>query len=216
MGYGRHRRRRPTFLLRRLTMIAGVLVLVTGAAIALGHDSRPAGSTSVAALPSSDRALPEETTQHPHISPKPATPRLILIPQLSLRVPVVDIAIRNGELSPPSDPQKVGWWSGGALPGAARGSAVVTGHAVHNGVGAFDDLEKLRVGALIVVTTSRGELRYQVTDSAIYRKQELATQATRLFDQAVAGRLVLVTCSEWDGTSYLSNAVVTARRISNS
>lgn len=90
---------------------------------------------------------------------------------------------------------------------------MITGHTVHDGGGAFDDLERLRPGANIVVTTSRGALRYQVTGVTTYRKQALAGQAARLFDQGVPGRLVLVTCEDWNGKVYLSNVVVTARRM---
>jgi hypothetical protein len=41
----------------------------------------------------------------------------------------------------------------------------------------------------------------------------LAKQAAQIFDQSVPGRLVLVTCEDWNGTTYLSNAVVIAKPI---
>ena len=44
----------------------------------------------------------------------------------------------------------------------------------------------------------------------VYRKGTLAGRAAELFSQEVEGRLVLLTCEEWDGTRYLSNVVVTA------
>jgi len=49
-----------------------------------------------------------------------------------------------------------------------------------------------------------------VTSVTTYRKKALAKQAAQLFNQSVPGRLVLVTCEDWDGTAYLSNAVVVA------
>jgi LPXTG-site transpeptidase (sortase) family protein len=126
--------------------------------------------------------------------------------------PVVGIAADQGSLTPPSNPRKVGWWSGGALPGARRGSAVITGHTVHTGGGAFDDLEQLRAGDARV-TTSRGLLRYQVSGVTTYRKQTLTKDAAKVFDQNVAGRLVLITCEDWNGKVYLSNVVVVAQRM---
>jgi LPXTG-site transpeptidase (sortase) family protein len=126
---------------------------------------------------------------------------------------VVPITAKQGSLTPPSNPRTVGWWSGGALPGAGRGSAIITGHTVHDGGGAFDDLGKLRAGSVVVVTTSRGQLRYQVTSITTYRKQALAKSAAQVFDQGVPGRLVLVTCEDWNGKVYLSNVVVVARRM---
>ena len=44
----------------------------------------------------------------------------------------------------------------------------------------------------------------------IYRKASLAEDAQKVFSQVVPGRLVLVTCEDWDGQTYLSNAVVFA------
>ena len=104
----------------------------------------------------------------------------------------------------------VGWWSGGAQPGAKRGSAVITGHTVHDGGGAFDDLDKLVPGSQVVVSTARGPVRYQVRTVTTYRKATLAKRAPQLFDQSVRGRLVLVTCEDWNGSVYLSNVVVLA------
>jgi hypothetical protein len=49
---------------------------------------------------------------------------------------------------------------------------------------------------------------------AVYAKGSLARQAERLFSQDVPGRLVLITCEDWDGSRYLSNVVVTATPVS--
>jgi sortase (surface protein transpeptidase) len=85
---------------------------------------------------------------------------------------------------------------------------------VHDGGGAFDNLKQLRPGALIMVTTSRGQLRYRVSSSKTYLKRTLAAEAQDLFGQRVPGRLVLVTCEDWDGTTFLRNVVVIARQTS--
>ena len=129
---------------------------------------------------------------------------------MDVSAPVVAIDAADGALTPPSDPSTVGWWSAGAQPGAARGSAVITGHTVHTGGGAFDDLDKLVPGSLVVVSTARGSLRYQVSTVTTYRKATLAKRAAQLFGQGVRGRLVLVTCEDWNGEVYLSNVVVVA------
>lgn len=120
------------------------------------------------------------------------------------------ISAVHAALMPPSDPSKVGWWSGGAQPGGKTGSAVITGHTVHNGGGAFDNLGKLDPGSVVQVATVRGQLRYQVSTVTTYRKATLAKRAAQLFDQSVRGRLVLVTCEDWNGQVYLSNVVVIA------
>jgi LPXTG-site transpeptidase (sortase) family protein len=132
---------------------------------------------------------------------------------LQVSAPVVAISADQGSLTPPSNPQKLGWWSGGARPGARLGSAVITGHTVHTGGGAFDNLSQLQPGDAVGVTTSQGQLSYRVTAVTTYRKQSLAKNATHVFDQTVPGRLVLITCEDWNGKVYLSNAVVIAQRV---
>jgi LPXTG-site transpeptidase (sortase) family protein len=132
------------------------------------------------------------------------------VPSLGVSARVLSIRARGGTLVPPSNPLLVGWWSDGARPGAAKGSAIITGHTVHTGGGAFDDLDRLATGDTVSVTTGRGAISYVVSSVTVYRKKTLAKQAARLFDQSVPGRLVLVTCEDWDGTAYLSNAVVIA------
>ena len=111
---------------------------------------------------------------------------------------------------PPGDPQMLGWWDGGAVPGAAHGGALITGHTVHTGGGAFDDLETLRPGDPLRVRTAKGPIRYEVTGVTVYRKASLARDAAKVFRQRGPGRLVLITCEDWNGTTYLSNAVVFA------
>jgi len=141
---------------------------------------------------------------------RPAGPQRISVPRLGVSAPVLSISASKGSLTPPSNPRTVGWWSAGAQPGAKRGSAVITGHTVHNGGGAFNNLDQLQKGNQVVVITPRGQLRYRVTGVTTYRKQALATHAQEVFDQSVPGRLVLITCEDWNGKIYLSNVVVIA------
>ena len=146
----------------------------------------------------------------PRALPAAGVPRAVVVDALAIDVPVLSIESQGRTLEPPSDPQVLGWWSGGARPGAARGSALVTGHTVHDGGGALDDLETLRAGAEVRVRTERGSIRYVVDSVRVLDKDTIARQAPRLFSQEVRGRLVLVTCEGWDGTGYRSNVVVTA------
>jgi LPXTG-site transpeptidase (sortase) family protein len=150
----------------------------------------------------------------PSPGPPPGRPLAVVIPALDVRAPVVPISGSTGVLRPPDDARTLGWWSGGAKPGARRGSAVVTGHTVHTGGGVFDDLGRLAPGDRIRVRTTRGLLGYVVRATTVYAKSSLASDAGRVFSQAVPGRLVLVTCEDWNGYEYLSNTVVLADRVS--
>lgn len=149
------------------------------------------------------------------IEPEPAqweagAPRLVLVPSLGIAVPVVPIKTTGNTLVPPADPQQLGWWADGAKPGATRGSALVTGHTVSTGGGALDDLETVERGDTVTVRTDRGRVVYAVDRVRIFSKGAVADHAERLFSQGVPGRLVLITCEDWNGEAYLSNVVVTA------
>jgi LPXTG-site transpeptidase (sortase) family protein len=137
-------------------------------------------------------------------------PTQIVVPALSVRAPVVAIAAQGSTLVPPSDPTTIGWWSGGAHPGATTGTAVLTGHTVSTGGGAFDDLDLMSAGQQVRIGSGETQLDYVVRSVTIYPKQTLAEHAAELFDQTVPGRLALVTCEDWNGSVYLSNAVVIA------
>ena len=142
--------------------------------------------------------------------PHAGRPVRLVVPRLHVDAPGVPIGAPGRVLVPPSDPQTLGWWDDGAVPGAAHGGALFTGHTVHTGGGAFDDLETLRPGDAVRVRTARGPIRYEVTAVTIYRKASLARDAAKVFRQRGPGRLVLITCEDWNGATYLSNAVVFA------
>jgi LPXTG-site transpeptidase (sortase) family protein len=134
----------------------------------------------------------------------------VVVPRLGLDVRVVPIVAVDGVLEPPSDPQVLGWWQDGAEPGALRGGAVITGHTVHTGGGALDNLRSLHIGDDILVDTANGTIRYAVARVVNMTKQAVATRSAALFDGEVPGRLVLITCTNWDGVEYLANTVVIA------
>ncbi|HET6693116.1 MAG TPA: class F sortase [Pedococcus sp.] len=149
----------------------------------------------------------------PRRHPAAAPPQRVRVPSMGIDVPVVGIDVVGGVLTPPSDPQVLGWWREGAVPGALRGSALVTGHTVSVGGGALDDLEDVRLDAAVQVRTARGVIDYRATKVDIYRKASLAKEAQQVFSQTSRGRLVLITCEDWDGVRYNSNVVVYAEPV---
>ena len=128
-----------------------------------------------------------------------------------MAVPVVGIAMQDGVLVPPSAPWQLGWWSGGAVPGARRGTAVVTGHTVSNGDGALGELHLLAEGDQFYVRTVNGRIPYTVSEVTHYSKTELARVADQVVSQRVRGQLVLTTCTDFDGHEYHGNTLVFAR-----
>ncbi|MFD1948773.1 class F sortase [Nocardioides aestuarii] len=202
-----------------LLLAAGLtLVVIGGVAFLAQRESAPNAGTATAVEPSADQttptrqdvvAAPDLPREH-RVDTEPGAPERLVVPALSVNAPVVPIGAPGGVLTPPADPQVLGWWADGARPGAARGSALVTGHTVHTGGGAMDDLEQLGRGDRVWMTTDSGRIGYSVRRVAVLGKGELAERAQEVFDQSVPGRLVLITCEDWNGTEYLSNVVVTA------
>jgi LPXTG-site transpeptidase (sortase) family protein len=213
-----------------LLAVAGVVLVLVGVTLPwtgpvvsswfAGGDDATAVATG---QPSVDGArdpfvVEPEVSLDRQAKPRPAKatgrPTRLIVPSLGVDAPVIDIGVVDGVLLPPSDPRTLGWWSAGARPGAVRGGALITGHTVHTGGGAFDNLETLRKGDQVAVRTARGLIRYAVTGVTVYRKQSLARDAEKVFSQTVPGRLVLITCEDWNGSGYDSNAIVFAERIS--
>jgi LPXTG-site transpeptidase (sortase) family protein len=145
--------------------------------------------------------------------PEKGRPVRLAVTRLSVDSPVVPISGQSGVLLPPSDPTLLGWWREGAEPGAAVGTAVLTGHTVHTGGGAFDHLRLLVPGDRVVVRTARGRIHYDVATVRIYSTAGLAKHNTEVFRLGGPGRLVLITCSDWNGSSYDTNTVVVARPV---
>jgi LPXTG-site transpeptidase (sortase) family protein len=204
-----------------LVLAALGAVLLVAAACMLHIDGRESGAHVRAqnnAAPSSGHSRHQHHVVHRtsaatatrRVHTTPARPVRVTIPSLSVSAPVTPVGLEGTVLVPPSDPQILGWWSGGAMPGTPLGTAVITGHTVHTGGGSLDHLGELSRGARIRVATHSGVLVYRVTAVSDYSKGWLATHARRIFSQNVPGRLALVTCTDFNGTVYLSNTVVLA------
>jgi LPXTG-site transpeptidase (sortase) family protein len=226
--HGRHRRSSGR---GRLVLTASVL----GLSLVAGGVAAAGGTPETGSLPGRSAApwqahwqafsspyVTEAALRFEAATPQPSrptplpgrgVPTRVVLPALGLNTLVVPVAASHGVLVPPADAQVLGWWREGAEPGAARGSALIAGHTVSAGSGAFDDLGTLDRGRLVRIRTTRGVVDYRVERVHVYRKAGLARHASRLFSQSVRGRLVLVTCDRWNGTAYLSNAVVVARPV---
>ncbi|MDN4160376.1 class F sortase [Nocardioides abyssi] len=160
--------------------------------------------------------LPEdESAARSYVAPSPAQPVRLKIPSQRLVAPVVPIGMLPGRvLQPPADPDQVGWWDVSARPGARRGQTVVTGHTVHTGGGALSRVPALGKGDRVDVVSRKGTVRYRVSRVRTLSRAALAEQAEALFGQDHGGgRLVLVTCTDWNGSFFESNVVVLARPV---
>lgn len=143
----------------------------------------------------------------------PAIPTRVRIASLGVDARVVPVEERNGVLTPPADANRVGWWREGARLRTKKGAVVVIGHTVDSLKGAFGALGELTRGARIKVYAGDRGTSFRVRKVTELSKAELEAQSEQLFAKKGPPRLVLVTCSDWDGESYLSNVVVIARPV---
>lgn len=197
---GRHRVRRAGYSgwLPFLCAIAAIAALATAA---ISWVTAPNwGRNDVVAAPRTVGTVPAQT---PSVAGSPVahsllTPKHLEIPALSVSAPIVRVGTqRNGALQVPRDPKTTGWWGGGANPGAPTGTAVIAGHINYSGVtGALAQIGELDPGDVVYVDGlrdgSKTRVPFTITGVRTYLKHGLPYQT--IFNQDVAGRLVLITC----------------------
>lgn len=164
------------------------------------------------ATPTATEPPSEEPDAEPEIQVEPLDgPYTVRIPRIGVDAPVISIHVNDDRvLVPPRELSVVGWWSEGAVPGAARGSAVLVGHSARAGGGVFDDVGELQPGDTIEVLGASDALSYAVESTEVLSKEDLARNAEEIFDQEGQGRLVVITCEDFDGTAWRSNIVTIA------
>ena len=103
---------------------------------------------------------------------------IVRVPRLGIRGRLQRLDVAAGHrLRVPADPRRVGWWSGGALPGPP-GSTVLAGHVDGPaGPAVFNRLSHARKGDLITISLRAGRpLRYRVTAVREYTKGRMPRQ----------------------------------------
>jgi len=209
---------------RRLArLIAGLALVAVIAACGSGdqpelravhHHAERTPTATLAPKPSASASIAQSDVPHaPSESPARSVAGLytLQIPRIGVNAPVVAIKSNADRvLVPPRNPGLAGWWSDGAAPGQPRGSVVVVGHTVRAGGGVFDHIGTLHHGDTIQVEGSHATLAYRVQSVAVLSKDDLAREAEKIFTQTGPGRLVVITCADWDGSSWRSNIVTIA------
>src|SRR2546423_1554129 len=120
-----------------IPFIATVVAILLVATSAITWVTSPNWGKSNAAAPARDIGT---VPTHPVVVPTTTKviynldPNRIQIPKLHADAPIQTMGEVNRELDIPLDPKVVGWWNGGAHPGAATGTAVLAGHINYAGV----------------------------------------------------------------------------------
>jgi hypothetical protein len=136
-----------------------------------------------------------------------------------LRVPAIDVDTRleslriggDGELEPPADFARAGWYAEGTPPGDV-GPAVIAGHVdSRRGPAVFFKLRELVAGDAIEVTRGGRTARFTVVSTAWYPKAAFPTGA--VYGPTPDRQLRLITCGgvfDRSLRAYRDNLVVYA------
>ncbi|MBW0090399.1 class F sortase [Pseudonocardia sp. KRD-184] len=177
--------------------------------------SAPAAAPAAATAPSPAPAAAPWSTSPAEPGDRVAAPSRVRLASLDVDVEVVDVGVDDrGEMEVPQDVSTVGWYRFGPRPGAAAGSAVLSGHVDDRvqGEGAFHRLSELIPGDPVEVELADGAVVAYVVDRVRrIAKEELPVD--ELFARDGAPVLTLVTCGgdfDREARSYRENVVVTA------
>jgi hypothetical protein len=202
---------RVAWWLSSCAIVLGLIMVAWGFGWALRAAVVDAEGDRTALLPPAV-VTPHAATALPRAPRVLGRPVVLDIPALGVRAPVDPVDAPDGDLQVPDDPDRVGWWREGAVPGADTGTALIAGHvdSATSGEGALFWLDRLRPGDPVTVTTTSGEADYVVVSVRRYPKADLPGSVA-----APAGPpgLTIVTCGgPFDrlARSYVDNVLVDA------
>lgn len=144
------------------------------------------------------------------------TPTKVRVPKIEVDAPIDPLGVDSqNALEVPSDPARVGWWSGGAQPGQPD-AAVLVGHLDSStGPAVFFELERLAPGDVIEVDRADSSTaRFMVERLESHPKTAFPTLA--VYGPTDGSALRLITCfGAFDPvqSSYKNNLVIFANLI---
>ncbi|WP_226645957.1 class F sortase [Mesobacillus subterraneus] len=122
-------------------------------------------------------------------------PVTIEIPAINVKTQIEQVGtLKNGRMDVPKNPDNVGWYEPGTLPGAP-GNAVLAGHVDDlTSPAVFYDLHKLKNGDKIMVTDAEGQtLTFEVYEQKAFPRLDAPIED--IFGFSFASTLNLITCS---------------------
>ena len=205
--------------------LAGILTMAAGIFLLTGDPSSDADPISATAeadgIYGPEPGPGDDATATPGAPPaaQPRPGETVAVPPVAVSFPAWELTtavvpvgvLPSGALDLPDDPDTVGWWAAGALPGQDQGSVVLAGHidSATAGAGALAVLLELDKGDLVAVTGTDGTTaNYRVLERAATPKSQLDRG---LFTRQGPHRLVLITCGgafDEDTGRYADNIVV--------
>jgi hypothetical protein len=147
-----------------------------------------------------------------YTSMDPAPPVRVAVSSLDLAVPLIatNADPRATMDDPPIDAPLVMWSDTSAKPGASTGQTILIAHtSAHQG--ALSPIKDVQRGQHVQVLTKSGTMVYEVDRVRTLSPEKFDRADITLFKQSGgAGRLVMISRQDWDGSAYQSSVVLTA------
>ncbi|WP_405820194.1 class F sortase [Streptomyces sp. NBC_00838] len=148
---------------------------------------------------------------------EPADPRRVDVPSVGIGAPIVSRGLDvTGAVEPPpyEESGTVGWYEGGARPGAT-GTALLVGHVdTRTEPAVFYDLSAARPGEKVRVTRSDGSVaEFTIDDVRVYSREKFDARKVYGPHEPDRAELRLITCGgtfDRERRTYTANVVVSA------
>lgn len=144
-------------------------------------------------------------------------PISLKIPSLKVSAAIQEVGLTsNGAMETIDDPEPIGWYKFGALPGG-EGNALLAGHREWYGeLGSLFKLEKMKVGEDLIISYENGQTQtFELVSNVLYKLDEVPKEVMAVDGEA---RVTLITCagtySKRMGT-YDSRAVAVFKKVRN-
>lgn len=198
---------------RLLGAVAAVVALVLGAgALFLLLPERGQGPAAAPAPTSSSPSSPTSSTTAPRVlvDGPVGVPTRIEIADLDVDAPVTAVGTTpENAQEVPSSLDETGWWRDGSVPGAP-GNAVIVGHTASVDDAVFDPLVEAEVGDEVLVTGSEGTIAFTIERTETVPVADFGDVAADVYRSEGDSGLVLMTCGDWNGSSFESTVIVHA------
>jgi sortase (surface protein transpeptidase) len=176
--------------------VSAVLIVLAGCSPAQDRGATgTATGTATATAPPAPVAAGTNAPAAPEAT-QPADPARVDIPSIGISSSLMRLGLNTDgtvEVPPADKGMTAGWYTGGAVPGAA-GAAVIIGHNdTRYGKAVFHDLRKITKGADITVTNDRGQsAHFTVTGAESVSKKSFPT--AKVYGPTQDHALRLITC----------------------
>ena len=209
-GFGRIRYNRYMSAKKSWGLISlGVVVVAAGVLVLVYHSARPSESVAVA-TPSSVKPSQQAVDNY---ATAPDTPKYIDIPAINVaKTRVVGLGLTKADqIAVPNNIYDTGWYVGSAKPGQS-GAMFIYGHVSSwTAEGIFYNLQKLRPGDTIVITSGANkQFTYRVASSRVYPYNQVPMQTVLAPVNPRSPGLNLMTCTGQliKGTSEFTQRLV--------